>query len=169
MVQDHGRTDRKHRTPQRSSRQTNLRSSLLSQMGRWRILTILQRYRYQVSISPTFHEQLLQMQILKAQKIQSSRQCLFALLGSVRVKAFCKHVGEIDPRRRDPIYVGGGLIPNGLKTNQLLSNGRFVGVLYEMSVNKRNVGLWNYLENRGCRETHSGVSDQVSINLQRTY
>ena len=74
----------------------------------------------------------------------------------------------IDIRRRDPIYVGGGLIPSGLRTNQLLSNGRFVGVLYEMSVNKRNVGLWNYLENRGCRETHSGVSDQVSISFLTT-
>ncbi len=54
-------------------------------------------------------------------------------------------------------------MPDSLKPEKLLSNGRFVGVLYELSVNKRNVGLWNYLENRGCRETHSGVSDQVNI------
>jgi len=72
VVQDHGRTDRKHRPPQRSSRQTNLRSSLLSQMGRWRVLTILQCHRYQVSISPTFYAQLLRMQILKSQKNSQS-------------------------------------------------------------------------------------------------
>ena len=76
-------------------------------------------------------------------------------------------------RQSDPIYVGGGLVPDSLRSEKVLSNGRFVGVLYEMSVNKRNVGLWNYLESRGCRETHSGVTDQVpvlrTIKLFRLY
>ena len=89
-------------------------------------------------------------------------------------------VGESHPtcnvvkiRQSDPIYVGGGLVPDSLRSKKVLSNGRFVGVLYEMSVNKRNVGLWNYLESRGCRETHSGVTDQVpvlrAIKLFRLY
>jgi len=47
-----------------------------------------------VSISSTFYEQLLQAQIPKAQKRQSSFQSFLALLGSVRSK-----VDEIDPKR----------------------------------------------------------------------
>jgi len=48
------------------------------------------------SISPTFYELLLCVQIPKAQKIQSSHQLFFAHLGSVQVKAAHKNVGEID-------------------------------------------------------------------------
>jgi len=47
------------------------------------------------SISPTFSEQLLRVKIPFAQKDIDS---LFALLGSSRVKALCKHVGKINPR-----------------------------------------------------------------------
>jgi len=39
------------------------------------------------AISPTFYEQLLRTQIEKARKIVSSHHYLFALLGSLRVKA----------------------------------------------------------------------------------
>jgi len=55
-----------------------------------------ERTRSQVSISPTFYKQLLLAQFPKAQKIRL--YCLFALFGSVHVKAICKYVGEIDPR-----------------------------------------------------------------------
>ncbi len=50
-----------------------------------------------MSISPTFLEQLLRALIPKVQKIQSSHQCLFALLGSAQVKGLHKNVGKIDP------------------------------------------------------------------------
>ena len=69
------------------------------------------------------------------------------------------NVLNIEPE--DPLYVGGGLIPPGILHKGLGSNGRFSGVIYEMSVNKNPVGLWNFLDNRGCRETHSGVTDQI--------
>jgi len=42
------------------------------------------------SISQIFYEQLLRVQIPKAQKDKSSHQCLFALLGSTRAKAGSK-------------------------------------------------------------------------------
>ena len=48
------------------------------------------------SISPTFYEKLLRSQIPKVQKDSQVKQ-LFALLGSVSVKAAGKHVDEIDP------------------------------------------------------------------------
>ncbi len=51
----------------------------------------------QVSILPTFCEQLLRTQILKVQKKQSSCQSFFALLGSAHIKTLSKHVGGIDP------------------------------------------------------------------------
>jgi len=44
----------------------------------------------QVSISPIFYEKLLHVQIPKVQKIQSSHQHFFALLGSVHVKSALK-------------------------------------------------------------------------------
>jgi len=49
------------------------------------------------SISPTFSEQLLRVKIPFPQKDIDS---LFALLGSSRVKALCKHVGKINPTFR---------------------------------------------------------------------
>jgi len=45
---------------------------------------------HQGSISPTFHEQLLLSNIPNAQKVQSSGQSFFALLGSARPKGMCK-------------------------------------------------------------------------------
>ena len=50
----------------------------------------------QASISPTFYAHLLHAKIPKVQKDSQVRQ-LFAVLGSVYVKAAHKHVGEIDP------------------------------------------------------------------------
>ena len=52
-------------------------------------------YTDQVSIPPTFYEQLLHAQIPKVQKDSQVKQ-LFALLGPSSVKAACKQVGEID-------------------------------------------------------------------------
>jgi len=42
------------------------------------------------------YEQLLRVQMKKAQN--TLIDCLCALVGSLRVKAALKHVGEIDPR-----------------------------------------------------------------------
>jgi len=50
-----------------------------------------------VSISTTFFEQLLHVQIPKAQKDTDDLTVLFALLESLFVKAAHKHVVEIDP------------------------------------------------------------------------
>jgi hypothetical protein len=45
---------------------------------------------WRISISSTFYSKLLSRQIPKAQKLQSSHQCLFALLGPTPVKGACK-------------------------------------------------------------------------------
>ena len=52
---------------------------------------------HQVSISPTFYEQLLCVQIPKAQKDNQLKQ-LFALLGYALENAGRNHIDEIDPR-----------------------------------------------------------------------
>ena len=58
----------------------------------------MQKFRTkQGSISSTFYKQFLRAKIPKAQKNSQVKQ-LFSLLGSVRVKAVRKHVGEISPR-----------------------------------------------------------------------
>jgi len=49
------------------------------------------------SISSTFYEQLLCMQISKAQKIQSSCQSFFALSGSALIKAACRMLMKLTP------------------------------------------------------------------------
>ena len=49
------------------------------------------------SISPAFYEQLLCVQIPKAQKDSQLKQ-LFALLGSAGIKAAHKHVDDINTR-----------------------------------------------------------------------
>ena len=53
----------------------------------------------QVSILPTDYVQLLRGQIPKAKKDRVKSSSFFALLGSVCIKAACKHVDEIDPRK----------------------------------------------------------------------
>ena len=49
-----------------------------------------------MTFSPTFYEQLLRMQIPKAQKDSQVKQ-LFKLFASAGVKAAHKHIDEIDP------------------------------------------------------------------------
>jgi len=48
-------------------------------------------------ISPKFYTQLLCPQIPKAQEIQSSHKCLFALLGSVQLKGAHKMMMKLTP------------------------------------------------------------------------
>jgi len=57
--------------------------------------------KLQGSISPTFNSKLLRAQILKAQKIHSSCQSFFALLGSVHVKALGKMLVKLTPEGND--------------------------------------------------------------------
>ena len=63
--------------------------------------------------------------------------------------------------RKDLLYVGGGAIPEQLKSNKLLSSGTFSGVLFHLEVDGRVVGLWNLVTSAGCRETHSGVLQET--------
>ena len=51
----------------------------------------------QVSISPTFYQQLLRVQIPKAQKKTVKLSSFFALLGSSRVKAACRTLVKLTP------------------------------------------------------------------------
>jgi len=55
--------------------------------------------QYQVSISQSFYEQLMRAKIPKAQKKQSSHQCLFSLLGSSQEKAVHKKLMKLTPER----------------------------------------------------------------------
>jgi hypothetical protein len=57
----------------------------------------VRNFRNHVAILPTFYVQLLHMQIPKAQKIQSSCQSLFALLGSAHIKAASKMLVKLTP------------------------------------------------------------------------
>jgi hypothetical protein len=78
----------------------------------------------------------------------------------------------------DRLWVGG--TPNYYKTEDLLSiaanraaiNGgehRFPGVLYQLTVDKRRVGLWDFATSLGCRETYSGVLDATSQHSCHTF
>jgi laminin alpha 1/2 len=62
----------------------------------------------------------------------------------------------------DRLWVGG--TPNYYKTDDLLSTAgsQFHGVLYQLTVDKQRVGLWDFATSFGCRETYSGVTDAVS-------
>ena len=62
-------------------------------------------FPHQGSISPTFHVQLLCLQIPKAQKDSQLKQ-LFALLGSAGIKAVCNNVDEIDHWSQYVIHPG---------------------------------------------------------------
>jgi len=55
-------------------------------------------------ISPFFNEQLLCVQIQKAQKDTDNVNVSLHFLGSACVKAARKHVGEIDPSRARVLY-----------------------------------------------------------------
>ena len=65
--------------------------------------------------------------------------------------------------RQDLLYVGGGAIPDELKSLKLESGGKFTGILYNLEVDGRNVGLWNFVTNAGCRETHSGITQEMQM------
>ena len=65
----------------------------------------------------------------------------------------------LDLQSGDRLWVGGA--PKYYRSNDLQSDGRFFGVLYQLHVNKQMVGLWDFVTNFGCRETHSGVGDLV--------
>jgi hypothetical protein len=56
------------------------------------------------SIIPTFYDEFLYEQIPKEQKGQWKLDYLSELLGSAHVKAFCKHVGEIDTWWTKPFW-----------------------------------------------------------------
>ena len=66
----------------------------------------------------------------------------------------------LDLQPGDRLWVGGA--PNYYRSHDLNSDGRFFGVLYKLAVNKREIGLWDFVTNFGCHETHSGVEDQVA-------
>ena len=71
--------------------------------------------------------------------------------------------------RQDLLYVGGGAIPDELKSPKLQSGNKFVGILYHMEVDGKNVGLWNFVTNAGCRETHTGILQEVDSTEHSCY
>ena len=64
----------------------------------------------------------------------------------------------------DLIYIGGiSGIPDDLRSSSLRTD-RFAGILYDLSMDGENIGVWNFVASQGCRETHSGISeDQISL------
>ena len=66
----------------------------------------------------------------------------------------------LDIHETDKLWVGGA--PNYLKTADLKSGGKFNGVIYQLTVNKNKVGLWDFSSNFGCSETYPGVTDVVN-------
>ena len=73
----------------------------------------------------------------------------------------------LDLQTSDRLWVGGA--PNYYKSDDLKARGELAGVLYQLSVDKRNVGLWNFVSSLGCRETHSGVTDLVQEHSCHTF
>ena len=65
----------------------------------------------------------------------------------------------LDIQPRDRLWIGGA--PNYYRSEDIKAEGNLKGVLYQLSVNKKNIGLWNFVTTYGCRETHSGVTDLV--------
>ena len=47
------------------------------------------------------------------------------------------------------VYVGGGTVPSYFHQSLLFKTYKFSGVLYDLKVNGRNIGLWNYLRSEG--------------------
>ena len=65
--------------------------------------------------------------------------------------------------RADLLYIGGGAIPDSLRSGSLSedrSGFKFTGVLSQLEVNERILGLWNFVTSAGCRETHSAYHHQ---------
>jgi len=65
--------------------------------------SVAQHVRLLVSISSTFYEQHLRVQISKAQKKTDSLTVFFALLESARVKASPKMLVKLTPARRQAV------------------------------------------------------------------
>ena len=64
----------------------------------------------------------------------------------------------LDIQPHDRLWVGGA--PNYYKSDDIIADGDFKGVMYQLTVDKKDVGLWNFVTTFGCRETHSGVTDE---------
>ena len=66
--------------------------------------------------------------------------------------------------RADLLYIGGGAIPDSLRSSLSSTEDRsgfkFTGVLSQLEVNERILGLWNFVTSAGCRETHSAYHHQ---------
>ena len=73
----------------------------------------------------------------------------------------------LDVQSSDRLWIGGA--PNYYKSDDLRATGQLAGVLYQLSVDKKNVGLWNFVGSLGCRETHSGVTDLVQEHSCHTF
>ena len=73
----------------------------------------------------------------------------------------------LDIQPVDKLWIGGA--PNYYRSEDLNTKGNMKGVLYELSVNKKNIGLWNFVSSFGCRETHSGVTDIVQEHSCHTF
>jgi len=73
----------------------------------------------------------------------------------------------LDIQPTDRLWIGGA--PNYYRSKDLKSKGNFAGVLYQLSVNKKNIGLWNFVSSFGCKETHSGVTDIVQEHSCHTF
>ena len=58
----------------------------------------------------------------------------------------------------DPVYVGG--VPDLYRSSRLQTSGHFVGVLASpIEIDGNSIGVWNFVSNRGCRETHIGPTE----------
>jgi len=66
----------------------------------------------------------------------------------------------LDIHFSDKLWVGGA--PDYYKTAGLQSGGVMNGVLYELIVDKEQVGLWNFASTFGCKAAYPGVTDLVS-------
>jgi hypothetical protein len=60
----------------------------------------------------------------------------------------------------DLLYVGG--VPDLYRSPDLESDARMVGVIYAVAMDDKNVGIWNFVASRGCKETHTGVSEDAA-------
>lgn len=73
----------------------------------------------------------------------------------------------LDVAPRDRVWVGGA--PNYYRAKDIRAEGQFKGVLYQLAVDKTNIGLWNFVTTYGCRETHSGVTDVAQEHSCHTF
>ena len=55
----------------------------------------------------------------------------------------------LDIQPGDRLWLGG--TPNYYKSEDLLAAGTFKGVLYQLFVDKKQIGLWNFVSSLGCQ------------------